>query len=227
VTEITEHLANIVERVARAARRNSRDDSNVLIVAVSKQQHATAIAEAYRAGQRDFGESYAQEAAAKMDELAGLEIVWHFIGKLQANKTRLIAERFAWVHTLDRIKIAERLNEQRSPHAPPLNVLIQVNQGAESQKGGVPVAETESFARAIGSLPRLALRGLMSIPPQVSSTTHWFNELAALRARLVAAGLPLDTLSMGMSADFEAAIAAGSTCVRVGTAIFGERPRSD
>jgi pyridoxal phosphate enzyme (YggS family) len=227
VTEITEHLANIVERVARAAQRNSRDGSNVLIVAVSKQQPAAAIAEAYWAGQRDFGESYAQEAAAKMDELAGLEIVWHFIGKLQANKTRLIAERFAWVHTLDRIKIAERLNEQRSPHAPPLNVLIQVNQGAESQKGGVAVAEAETLARAIGSLPRLALRGLMCIPPQVSPNTHWFAELAALRARLVAAGLPLDMLSMGMSADFEAAIAAGSTCVRVGTAIFGERRRSD
>jgi PLP dependent protein len=227
VTEITEHLANIVERVARAAQRNSRNTSDVLIVAVSKQQPAAAIAEAYRAGQRDFGESYAQEAVAKMDELADLAIVWHFIGKLQANKTRVIAERFAWVHTLDRIKIAERLNEQRSPHAPPLNVLIQVNQAAEPQKGGVAAAEAETLARAIGYLPRLALRGLMAIPPQSSTNEHWFHELAALRARLLAADLPLAMLSMGMSADFEAAIGAGSNCVRVGTAIFGERRRAD
>jgi pyridoxal phosphate enzyme (YggS family) len=156
-----------------------------------------------------------------------LAIVWHFIGKLQANKTRVIAERFAWVHTLDRIKIAQRLNEQRSPHAPPLNVLIQINQGAEPKKAGVAAAEAETLARAIGSMPRLALRGLMAIPPQSSSTAHWFYELAALRARLVATGLPLAMLSMGMSADFETAIGAGSNCVRVGTAIFGARHRDD
>jgi len=154
VTEITEHLANIVERVARAAQRNSRDGSNVLIVAVSKQQPAAAIAEAYWAGQRDFGESYAQEAAAKMDELAGLEIVWHFIGKLQANKTRLIAERFAWVHTLDRIKIAERLNEQRSPHAPPLNVLIQVEHALVCR-----ACRTACAARRSGPSARHAFHG--------------------------------------------------------------------
>jgi hypothetical protein len=225
VTEITEHLANIVERVARAAQRNSRAARDVSIVAVSKQQTAAAIAEAFAAGQRDFGESYAQEAIPKMDELAALPIVWHFIGKLQANKTRLVAERFAWVHTVDRLKIAERLSEQRPPHAPPLNVLIQVNQAGEPQKGGAAPHDVGPLARAVAALPRLELRGLMTIPPQSESNAHWFAELAALRARLAAGGLSLDTLSMGMSADFEEAIAAGATCVRIGTAIFGERRR--
>jgi pyridoxal phosphate enzyme (YggS family) len=218
-------LANIVERVARAAQRNSRAARDVSIVAVSKQQTAAAIAEAFAAGQRDFGESYAQEAIPKMDELAALPIVWHFIGKLQANKTRLVAERFAWVHTVDRLKIAERLSEQRPPHAPPLNVLIQVNQAGEPQKGGAAPHDVEPLARAVSALPRLELRGLMTIPPQNESNAHWFAELAALRARLAASGLSLDTLSMGMSADFEDAIAAGATCVRIGTAIFGERRR--
>jgi pyridoxal phosphate enzyme (YggS family) len=225
VTEITEHLADIVERVARAAQQNSRAAREVSIVAVSKQQTAAAIAEAFAAGQRDFGESYAQEAVPKMDELAALPIVWHFIGKLQANKTRLVAERFAWVHTVDRLKIAERLSEQRPPHAPPLNVLIQVNQAGEPQKGGAAPHDVGPLARAVAALPRLELRGLMTIPPQSESNAHWFAELAALRARLAAGGLSLDTLSMGMSADFEEAIAAGATCVRIGTAIFGERRR--
>lgn len=223
MTDITERLAQIVERVARAATRSGRDPSDVTIVAVSKGQPAAAIAAAHAAGVRHFGENYVQEAVPKMDLVAELPITWHFIGKLQANKTRLVAERFAWVHTVDRARIAERLNEQRPPHAEPLNVLIQVNQGGEAQKGGAPPAKVAELARAVAGLPRLKLRGLMTLPPQSGSPTEWFAELEELRARLVRDGIALDTLSMGMSADYEQAIAAGATLVRIGTAIFGRR----
>lgn len=223
MTEITEYLAEIVERVARATQRAARSQSSVTIVAVSKQQPAAAIAAAHRAGVNDFGESYVQEALPKMDELAELDLTWHFVGKLQANKTRQIAERFAWVHTVDRVRVAERLNEQRPALAAPLNVLIQVNQGDESQKGGAATTNVADLARAIMLLPRLKLRGLMTLPPQHGERAHWFAELAALRARLASDGIALDTLSMGMSADFEDAIAAGATLVRIGTAIFGAR----
>jgi pyridoxal phosphate enzyme (YggS family) len=223
VTEITEYLADIVERVARATQRAARAKSSVTIVAVSKQQSAAAIAAAHRAGLDHFGESYVQEALPKIDELADLNLVWHFVGKLQANKTRQIAERFAWVHTVDRLRIAERLNEQRSAFAAPLNVLIQVNQGDEAQKGGMPPTNVAELARAIMLLPKLKLRGLMTLPPQHGERAQWFAELAALRARLADEGIALDTLSMGMSADFEEAIAAGATLVRIGTAIFGSR----
>jgi pyridoxal phosphate enzyme (YggS family) len=223
VTEITERLAEIVERVAGAATRAGRDASDVTIVAVSKQQPAAAIAAAYAAGVRHFGESYVQEAVPKMDLLTELPINWHFIGKLQANKTRLVAERFAWVHTVDRARIAERLNEQRPQHAAPLNVLIQVNQGADPLRGGAAPDEVAALAKAIVALPRLRLRGLMTLPPQHGAPERWFAELADLRGRLRTAGVELDALSMGMSADFEAAIAAGATLIRIGTAIFGNR----
>jgi pyridoxal phosphate enzyme (YggS family) len=226
VTDITERLAQIVERVARAATRSGRDPSDVTIVAVSKGQPAAAIAAAHAAGVRHFGENYVQEAVPKMDRVAELPITWHFIGKLQANKTRLVAERFAWVHTVDRARIAERLNEQRPPHAEPLNVLIQVNQGnqgAEPHRGGAAPNEVAALAKIIAALPRLHLRGLMTLPPQHDSPKRWFAELATLSARLRADGIALDALSMGMSADFEAAIAAGATFVRIGTAIFGSR----
>jgi len=222
VTEITEHLRDIVERVARAASLASHAKS-VTIVAVSKQKTSADIAEAFRAGQRDFGESYAQEGVQKIEALRGLDIVWHFIGALQTNKTRIVAENFQWVHTIDRAKIAARLNEQRPHFAPPLNVLIQVNQAREPQKSGVCEDEILPLAREIAALPRLKLRGLMTIPPASGDTTHWFRELAGSLERLRRAGFDVDTLSMGMSADFEAAIAAGSTCVRIGTAIFGAR----
>jgi hypothetical protein len=158
-----------------------------------------------------------------MEALRDLAITWHFIGTIQTNKTRSIAERFQWVHTVDRQKIAARLNEQRPHFAPPLNVLIQVNQAGEEQKGGASEADLGALARTILALPRLKLRGLMAIPPQSGDPAPWFRALAALRDRLCVEGIPLDTLSMGMSADFESAIAAGSTCVRIGTAIFGER----
>lgn len=224
MTQITTQLAEIVERVAHATRAAARAPDSVTIVAVSKQQSAAAIADAHRAGIRNFGESYCQEALPKLAQLAGRDIVWHFIGKVQTNKTRAIAEHFDWVHTVDRLKVAERLAEQRPHFAPPLNVLIQVNQGGEEQKGGVPPADVEALARAISELPRLALRGLMTIPPHDVDPAGFFAELAALQRRLTASGLPLDALSMGMSADFEAAIAAGATHVRIGTAIFGARP---
>ena len=223
MTEITDHLADIVERVARAAQHAHRSATSVTIVAVSKQQPASAIMTAHRAGITNFGESYVQEALPKMDAVAGSGLTWHFVGKLQANKTRQIAERFDWVHTVDRLRIAERLNEQRPAFAAPLNVLIQVNQGGEAQKGGAAPADVAELARAITKLPRLKLRGLMTLPPQTGAPADWFADLAALRARLEDDGIVLDTLSMGMSADFTEAIAAGATLVRIGTAIFGER----
>jgi pyridoxal phosphate enzyme (YggS family) len=223
VTEITDHLAQIVERVARATQHSGRSATSVTIVAVSKQQPATAITTAYQAGLAHFGESYVQEALPKMAALANSRITWHFVGKLQANKTRLVAAAFDWVHTVDRQRIAERLSDQRPAYAAPLNVLIQVNQGEEAGKSGALVADVAELARAIMQLPRLKLRGLMTLPPQRGVPAHWFAELAALRARLESEGIPLDTLSMGMSADFEQAIGAGATLVRIGTAIFGSR----
>jgi pyridoxal phosphate enzyme (YggS family) len=223
VTDITDHLAQIRERVARAAERAGRSPASVTLVAVSKQQPISAIAAAHRAGVTHFGESYVQEALPKIAALAELGLVWHFVGKVQANKTRQIAEQFAWLHTLDRVKIAERLSEQRPPHAPPLNVLIQVNQAGEAQKSGVPPTEVAELARAIAKLPRLALRGLMTLPPQGDAPAKWFAALAALRSQLAQDGIALDSLSMGMSADFAEAIAEGATLVRIGTALFGPR----
>jgi hypothetical protein len=222
VTEITEHLREIVERVARAARL-AEQATNVRIVAVSKQKTSEDVAEAFRAGQRDFGESYVQEAVPKIDALRSLDIDWHFIGALQTNKTRPVAERFRWVHTVDRAKIAARLNDQRPHFAEPLNVLIQVNQAHETQKSGATADDVRPLAREIAALPRLKLRGLMTIPPAAADPTPYFRELASLQAQLRGEGFELDTLSMGMSADFEKAIAAGSNCVRIGTAIFGPR----
>ena len=223
MTEITERLAEIVERVARATTRAGRDANDVTIIAVSKEQPAAAIAAAYAAGVHHFGENYVQEAVPKMELLRELPICWHFIGQLQANKTRLVAEHFAWVHTVDRARIAERLNEQRPQHAAPLNVLIQVNQSGDAQRGGAAPDEVAALASVIGALPRLRLCGLMTVPPPHGAPERWFAELKDLRARLRAAGIALDALSMGMSADFEAAIAAGASMIRVGTAIFGNR----
>jgi hypothetical protein len=199
-----------------------------MIVAVSKQQSIERIAAAHHAGQIHFGESYVKEALPKMDALRDLPIVWHYIGPVQGNKTRPIAERFEWVHSVDRAKIAERLSAQRPHHAPPLNVLIQVNLAAEPQKAGVRGDEVTELAALIRTLPRLALRGLMGIPPAQASredTVRFFEGLRALQLVLTDAGIVTDTLSMGMSGDFETALACGSTCVRIGTAIFGPRGR--
>jgi hypothetical protein len=222
VTEITDHLAETLERVARATARATRPPNSVTIVAISKQQPEAAIRQAHRAGLTHFGESYVQEALPKIAALADLKLTWHFVGRLQGNKTRQVAEAFDWVHTVDRLRVAERLSEQRPAFAAPLNVLIQVNQGREPQKAGAAPEDVAALARAVAALPRLKLRGLMTLPPQ-GAPRRWFAELAALKKALEDDGIALDSLSMGMSADFEEAIAAGATHVRIGTALFGER----
>lgn len=222
MTEITDHLAETLERVARATARATRPPNSVTIVAISKQQPEAAIRQAHRAGLTHFGESYVQEALPKIAALADLKLTWHFVGRLQGNKTRQVAEAFDWVHTVDRLRVAERLSEQRPAFAAPLNVLIQVNQGREPQKAGAAPEDVAALARAVAALPRLKLRGLMTLPPQ-GAPRRWFAELAALKKALEDDGIALDSLSMGMSADFEEAIAAGATHVRIGTALFGER----
>lgn len=213
-------------RIEAAARTHGRDPSGIRLLAVSKQQPVDAIRALAAAGQHDFGENYLQEVLPKMQALSGLNLTWHFIGQIQSNKTRSIAECFQWAHTVDRFKIAQRLNDQRPHYAPPLQVCIQVKLAKETTKGGVWPAEVPALATEIVKLPSLKLRGLMCIPPPAEDFTTQrahFDRMAQLLKALQAQGLPLDTLSMGMSGDFEAAIAAGATIVRMGTAIFGER----
>ena len=215
-------------RIAAAALRYRREPGSVTLLAVTKQQSPDAIRVAASSGQIDFGESYLQEALPKIDSLKDLPLVWHYIGQIQSNKTRLIAEHFAWAHTVDRSKIAERLNDQRSAHLPPLNICLQVKLADETGKGGVDPGEFNSLATQIATLPRLRLRGLMCIPPPRESfdeQLEYFRRTMRLLEELKSACPELDTLSMGMSGDLEAAIAAGATIVRVGTAIFGERRR--
>ncbi|HVC30640.1 MAG TPA: YggS family pyridoxal phosphate-dependent enzyme [Steroidobacteraceae bacterium] len=222
-----ERVRALRARVAAAAASAGRNVDSVTLLAVSKGQPAERVRAAAAAGLADVGESYLTEALGKMEGLADLPLAWHFIGRLQANKTRQVAERFAWVHGLDRLKIAERLSAQRPFHSPPLNVCIQVNLAGEAGKGGVPAAQVPGLAAAVAALPRLALRGLMCLPPEETAPDrqrHWFAGLRALRDSLNAGGLRLDTLSMGMSGDFEAAIQEGATIVRIGTALFGPRP---
>jgi len=206
--------------------RYGREPESVRLIAVAKTQPAAAIRALAELGQRDFGENYVQEALPKLAELADLPLTWHFIGQLQANKTRAVAENFHWVHTLDRERIAVRLSEQRGAHAPPLNICIQVRLADEPGKGGVSKTELAALARRVLELPRVRLRGLMCIPPPregFEAQRQLFAELADCASQLRAQGMLLDTLSMGMSGDLEAAVAAGATCVRIGTAIFGER----
>jgi hypothetical protein len=206
--------------------RYGREADSVRLIAVSKTQPAAAIRALAECGQQDFGENYLQEALPKLAALADLPLTWHFIGQLQANKTRGVAEHFHWVHTLDRERIAVRLNEQRGAHGPPLNVCIQVRLEQEPGKGGISKTELAPLARRVLELPRLRLRGLMCIPPPregFEAQRQLFAELADCVRELREQGMPLDTLSMGMSGDLEAAVAAGATCVRIGTAIFGER----
>ena len=223
---LSARLQNLVIRIARAAEAAGRDAADVRLLAVSKTWPADCVREAAAVGQRAFGENYVQEGAEKVDALAGLGLEWHFIGPLQSNKTRLVANRFAWVHSIDRLKIAERLSAQRDAHLPPLEVCIQVNVSGEASKSGVAPGELPELAHAVAGLPRLRLRGLMAIPEPTSDVALQrarFATLRQLRDQLNADGLALDTLSMGMSDDLEAAIAEGSTMVRVGTAIFGSR----
>lgn len=214
------------KRIADAAVRYGRPPEDIGLLAISKGQSSEKIRCIAAAGQRDFGENYLQEALGKIAELDGLDLTWHFTGHLQANKTRPIAEHFAWVHTVDRERVAMRLNDHRPHHAPPLNVCIQVLLEDEPGKAGVRPEETLALALRIRELPKLRLRGLMCIPPHretFDEQHQLFRRLAELRRELNARGLDLDTLSMGMSDDVEAAIAAGATWVRIGTAIFGRR----
>lgn len=219
-------LQNLVTRIARAASDAGRDPAGIRLLAVSKTWPAESVREAAAAGQQAFGENYVQEGVAKVEALADLGLEWHFIGPLQSNKTRPVANSFAWVHSIDRLKIAQRLSEQRDVFLPPLQVCIQVNVSGEESKSGVSPTELPELARAVAALPRLKLRGLMTIPEPTSDVALQRERFATLRrlmAQLRADGLDLDTLSMGMSDDLEAAIAEGSTMVRVGTAIFGSR----
>jgi hypothetical protein len=232
---IGDNLQAVYARVSRAATAAGRDPASIRVVAVSKAHAAAHVEEAIGAGQRAFGENYVQEALEKMDLLraraaSAAPLEWHLIGPLQANKTRLVAERFDWVHTIEREKIARRLAEQRPARLAPLEVLIQVNISGEASKSGVAPRELAALARAVAALPRLRLRGLMALPAPGTSAAaqraafRAVRELLdALRADPGVAGGALDTLSMGMSEDLEAAIAEGATLVRVGTAIFGAR----
>lgn len=196
------------------------------MLAVSKTWPADDVREAARSGQRAFGENYVQEGVEKGAALADLGLEWHFIGPLQSNKTRPVAEHFAWVHTLDRVKIAERLSAQRPEQLPPLQVCIQVNVSGEANKSGVAPEQAAALAHAVAKLPRLQLRGLMAVPEatdDAASLATQFGRLRGIQEALKQQGLPLDTLSMGMSHDLESAVAAGATMVRIGTAIFGAR----
>jgi pyridoxal phosphate enzyme (YggS family) len=223
---LTAPLCRIRSQIAHAAEAAGRRPASVTLVAVTKDKAAEYVRAAATLGVTDFGENYVKEALGKMDELAGLPVQWHFIGALQSNKTRPVAERFAWVHSLDRISVARRLSEQRPFHAPPLNVCIQVALVDEPAKGGVEPDALPALARAVAELPRLKLRGLMCVPPaqpDEPSQRAMFAQLRRHLEELNSQGLELDTLSMGMSADFAAAIAEGATHVRIGTALFGSR----
>lgn len=223
---IAENLTAVRGRIAEAERAGGREPGSVALLAVSKKHPAAALREAATAGQRRFGESYLQEALGKMEALADLDLEWHFIGPLQSNKTRAVAERFDWVHSVDRLKLAHRLSEQRPEGMAPLQVCLQVNVSGEASKSGVPPAELPGLAAAVAGLPGLTLRGLMAIPtpsddPRLQRAP--FRALAMALSDLRVEGLALDTLSMGMSGDLEAAIVEGATIVRVGSDLFGAR----
>jgi hypothetical protein len=225
---IQDNIQQVRRRIASACDGAGRPVQSVTLLAVSKTFGADAVRAAFAAGQRCFGENYVQEAIDKIATLADLRpaIEWHLIGPLQSNKTRVVAEQFDWVHGIERLKIAERLAAQRPPGLPPLQVCLQVNVSGEASKSGVAPEEVPALARAVIALPRLTLRGLMSIPEPAADFAAQRRPHRALRellASLAAQGIALDTLSMGMSADLEAAIAEGATIVRVGTAIFGQR----
>jgi pyridoxal phosphate enzyme (YggS family) len=229
MNDITASLQQIRAQIQAAEHRYGRTPGSVVLLAVSKTHPPEAVKMAYAAGQRAFGENYLQDALTKITSLASLDIDWHFIGPIQSNKTRDIAQHFSWVHTLERERIARRLDEQRPPTLAPLNVCIQVNVSGETTKSGLALDEVSDFAQLVESLPNLALRGLMTIPRNVEGLSEQREQLSVLRLayeRLQGAGHTLDTLSMGMTDDLEAAIAEGSTMVRIGTAIFGaRRPR--
>lgn len=223
MSTIAENSATVLERIAAASRTAGRDPATVGLLAVSKTKPAAALREAWAAGLRDFGENYLQEALDKQAELADLPLVWHFIGPIQSNKTRAIASHFDWVHSVDRLKIAQRLAEQRPAERGPLNICLQVNVSGEASKSGCHPDELPALAAAVSQLPNLRLRGLMAIPEPTDDPASQRAAFARLRALSEALNLDLDTLSMGMSQDLEAAIAEGATWVRIGTALFGAR----
>lgn len=227
MTPIAANLQAVRDRLAVACQRAGRDPASVQLLAVSKTWPAGALREAVAAGQMRFGESYAQEALPKIDALHDVPLEWHFIGPLQSNKTRPVAELFAWVHSVERLKIAQRLADQRPPGMPPLNVCLQLNVSGEASKSGCAPAQALEISAAIGELPQLRLRGLMTIPEPTPDAMLQRQRFATTRQTLERInrelGCQLDTLSMGMSDDLEAAIMEGATIIRVGTAIFGHR----
>mgnify|MGYP001812631663 CR=1 FL=1 len=223
---VTENLALISDLLRQAAVDAGREPESVRLLAVSKKQPLTSIREAAAAGQRDFGENFVQEGLEKIRNLADLDLTWHFIGHLQSNKTRVVAEYFDWVHTIDKLKTARRLSEQRPGHLPPLNICLQVNVDDETSKSGVVPAGLPELATACAELPNLTLRGLMCLPAirdEFEAQRLPFATLRAMAQDLLDAGVETDTLSMGMTADYRAAIFEGATMVRIGTALFGER----
>ena len=226
MTMIEQHLSAVLLRIAHACQAAGRPADAVRLLAVSKTFGADAVAAAFACGQRAFGENYIQEAVGKITALKHLPIEWHCIGPVQSNKTKLVAEHFDWVQTVDRLKIAQRLSDQRPPQLPPLQVCIQVNMDGGVTKSGIPPEAALALASAVAALPRLQLRGLMCIPEPAAdfvASSAVLTRARGLFDALNVAGFGLDILSMGMSADLEAAIASGSTLVRVGTAIFGAR----
>ena len=225
-TSVSANLAQVRKRIELACQAVGRASDTVKLLAVSKTMPAQAVREAYAAGQLAFGENYIQEGVDKIAALADLPLEWHCIGPIQSNKTKLVAENFAWVHSIDRLKIAERLSAQRPAHLTPLQVCLQVNVDGGSNKSGVAPEDLLALAQAVTKLPHLQLRGIMTIPEPAETEAEAravHQQAKRLFDHLKTAGLTLDTLSMGMTADLEAAVAEGSTCVRVGTAIFGAR----
>ena len=226
MSDITNNLANVQQRIASAAENAQRDPQTIALLAVSKTKPIEMIEEAYDVGQRCFGENYLQDALPKIEALAELDIEWHYIGRIQSNKTRPIAENFAWVHAIDSVKHAQRLNEQRPDNLPPLNCCIQLNLSSEDSKGGIQPDTLIETATAFNDLPHCRLRGLMTMPDPDSSAEQQqavFHQLADCLSELSNLGFSVDTLSMGMSGDLEMAITEGSTMVRIGTDIFGAR----
>jgi pyridoxal phosphate enzyme (YggS family) len=223
MSTIADNVLSVSARIAAAAQAAGRDTATIGLLAVSKTKPAAAVREANAAGITEFGENYLQEALEKQADLTDLPLSWHFIGPIQSNKTRAIAEHFAWVHSVDRLKIAQRLSEQRPAGLPPLNICIQVNVSGEASKSGCTAADLPALAQAIGALPNLRLRGLMAIPEPTDDRALQDAAFATVRQLQQDLNLPLDTLSMGMSHDLEAAIAQGATWVRIGTALFGAR----
>lgn len=226
---VTSNFATLKARIHEYEKKYGRKENSVRLLGVSKLQAISKMQEAYQAGLTGFCENYIQEALVKLETLADLNIEWHFIGHIQSNKTKKIAEHFAWVHSVDSEKIAKRLNDQRPAHLPPLNICIEINVNHEKAKSGIDIEGLESLANFCQTLPRLRLRGLMAIPaatPAFEEQRQEFHVLNAAYQSLIKKGLALDTLSMGMSEDFEAAIAEGSSMVRIGTALFGPRPET-